>query len=412
MRCLVILAAEDDAEFEQAGKRQRRPGRTCALRSASIRTRRTSFADDPERPPRLTASRLDRHSAARARSARLASTTTTTSRRATSSRRCSARSLRLARDRGLPVVIHTREAEDDTLRLIDEESSGQPALACSTAFPATLPQAARALATGFHLSIPGIATFPKADRPCAMPRGRCPTDRLLIETDSPYLAPVPFRGKRNEPAYVVKVLDTLAELRGVDRDALGTQLVENFDRALRRTKPCAGGHFVDEALPRLRVRKAQHPHELAHLRALTLRRGAMVRLTSLTNAASKARVDLVQMFEPVRADLDAVEREFERQVQSKVGVIPEIGSYIQKSGGKRVRPAVLLMAARLCGYSGPRAILNAAVVEFIHTATLVHDDIIDDAECGAGRRRCTRAGATTSPCSPATSSTSSRWRWR
>jgi octaprenyl-diphosphate synthase len=112
----------------------------------------------------------------------------------------------------------------------------------------------------------------------------------------------------------------------------------------------------------------------------------MVRLTSLSNAVPKTRVDLVQMFEPVRADLEAVEREFERQVQSKVGVIPEIGKYIQRSGGKRVRPAVLLMAARLCGYSGPRAILNAAVVEFIHTATLVHDDIIDDAELRRGQK--------------------------
>src|ERR671913_1024176 len=112
----------------------------------------------------------------------------------------------------------------------------------------------------------------------------------------------------------------------------------------------------------------------------------MVRLTSLSNAAQKSRIDLVQMFEPVRADLEAVEREFERQVQSKVGVIPEIGRYIQSSGGKRVRPAVLLMAARLCGYSGPRAILNAAVVEFIHTATLVHDDIIDDAELRRGQK--------------------------
>ena len=92
------------------------------------------------------------------------------------------------------------------------------------------------------------------------------------------------------------------------------------------------------------------------------------------------------MFEPVRADLEAVEREFERQVQSKVAVIPEIGKYIQKSGGKRVRPAVLLMAARLCGYIGPRAVLNAAVVEFIHTATLVHDDIIDDAELRRGQK--------------------------
>jgi octaprenyl-diphosphate synthase len=106
----------------------------------------------------------------------------------------------------------------------------------------------------------------------------------------------------------------------------------------------------------------------------------------LSNAAPKTRVDLIQMFEPVRDDLVAVEREFERQVQSQVGVIPEIGRYIQKSGGKRVRPAVLLMAARLCGYIGPRAVLNAAVVEFIHTATLVHDDIIDDAELRRGQK--------------------------
>ena len=88
----------------------------------------------------------------------------------------------------------------------------------------------------------------------------------------------------------------------------------------------------------------------------------------------------------MRDDLEAVEREFARQVQSQVHVIPEIGDYIQKSGGKRVRPAVLLMAARLCGYTGPRAVLNAAVVEFIHTATLVHDDIIDDADVRRGRK--------------------------
>ena len=84
--------------------------------------------------------------------------------------------------------------------------------------------------------------------------------------------------------------------------------------------------------------------------------------------------------------MEAVEREFARQVQSQVHVIPEIGNYLLKSGGKRVRPAVLLMSARLCGYSGPRAVMNAAVVEFIHTATLVHDDIIDDADVRRGRK--------------------------
>ncbi|HYE86084.1 MAG TPA: polyprenyl synthetase family protein [Vicinamibacterales bacterium] len=84
--------------------------------------------------------------------------------------------------------------------------------------------------------------------------------------------------------------------------------------------------------------------------------------------------------------MEAVEREFARQVQSQIHVIPEIGNYVLKSGGKRVRPAVLLMCARLCGYSGSRAVLNAAVVEFIHTATLVHDDIIDDADVRRGRK--------------------------
>jgi octaprenyl-diphosphate synthase len=94
---------------------------------------------------------------------------------------------------------------------------------------------------------------------------------------------------------------------------------------------------------------------------------------------------LSQIFEPIRADLEKVDREFGRHVQSQVQLIPTIGRYIQTSGGKRVRPAVLLMAARLAGYEGDRAILYAAVVEFIHTATLVHDDIIDDSDLRRGR---------------------------
>ena len=99
----------------------------------------------------------------------------------------------------------------------------------------------------------------------------------------------------------------------------------------------------------------------------------------------KSSLDLAQIFEPIRADLEKVDEEFARQIQSKVQVIPQIGQYIRTSGGKRVRPAVLLMAARLGGYKGDRAILHAAVVEFIHTATLVHDDIIDDSSLRRGR---------------------------
>ena len=91
------------------------------------------------------------------------------------------------------------------------------------------------------------------------------------------------------------------------------------------------------------------------------------------------------MFEPIRGDLRLVEREFARHVESQVAVIPTIGNYVQDSGGKRIRPAVLLMAARMAGYSGERAVLYASVIEFIHTATLVHDDIIDEAELRRGR---------------------------
>jgi octaprenyl-diphosphate synthase len=99
----------------------------------------------------------------------------------------------------------------------------------------------------------------------------------------------------------------------------------------------------------------------------------------------KSSLALSQIFEPIRADLEKVDLEFARHVQSQVELIPKIGQYIQTAGGKRIRPAVLLMASRLSGYGGDRAILYAAVVEFIHTATLVHDDIIDDADLRRGR---------------------------
>jgi octaprenyl-diphosphate synthase len=99
----------------------------------------------------------------------------------------------------------------------------------------------------------------------------------------------------------------------------------------------------------------------------------------------KSSPDLSQIFEPIRGDLEQVDHEFARHVQSQVELIPTIGRYIQTSGGKRIRPAVLLMASRLSGYQGDRAVLYAAVVEFIHTATLVHDDIIDESELRRGR---------------------------
>lgn len=92
-----------------------------------------------------------------------------------------------------------------------------------------------------------------------------------------------------------------------------------------------------------------------------------------------------EVFELVRADLQLVEEEFGRQTVSSVGSITEIGQYLQVSGGKRLRPALVLLSSKLCGYEGPSAIRLGAVVELIHTATLVHDDVIDRADIRRGR---------------------------
>jgi octaprenyl-diphosphate synthase len=96
--------------------------------------------------------------------------------------------------------------------------------------------------------------------------------------------------------------------------------------------------------------------------------------------------DLKDIVQLVEDDLARVEELFEEQVRSDVKLVSEIGRYIQEGGGKRIRPALLLLACRLCGFRGNRAILLASVVEFIHTATLLHDDIIDEATVRRGRR--------------------------
>jgi len=96
--------------------------------------------------------------------------------------------------------------------------------------------------------------------------------------------------------------------------------------------------------------------------------------------------DLREIVSLVEDDLVKVEELFEAQVRSDVALVGEIGRYIQQGGGKRIRPALLLLACRLCGYRGDRSILLASVVEFIHTATLLHDDIIDEATVRRGRR--------------------------
>jgi TatD DNase family protein len=135
--------------------------------------------------------------------------------------------IRLALERDLPIVIHTREAEDDTLRILQEEGRGR-LRGVFHCFTGDTGAANRALATGFLLSIPGVATFPKAET-LRQAAAAAPADRLLVETDSPYLAPIPFRGKRNEPAYVAKVVEQLAAVRGVSADVIGAETDRNFD---------------------------------------------------------------------------------------------------------------------------------------------------------------------------------------
>ncbi len=225
VRCLVVLAADDDEEIARAPTVLE--AWPAARFSIGVHPHHAhKFADTPKAAADLTANRLDlvpsscaigeigldyhydfsppevQHAVFRAQ-------------------------LQLAIDRDLPVVIHTREAEADTLAILAEESRGRlrGVFHCFTGTPESV---RRALDTGFHVSIPGIVTFPKSGALREAAR-LIPDDRLLMETDSPYLAPIPHRGERNEPAHVRYVLDTLAELRGVDRARLGSRLFQTFD---------------------------------------------------------------------------------------------------------------------------------------------------------------------------------------
>jgi octaprenyl-diphosphate synthase len=109
-------------------------------------------------------------------------------------------------------------------------------------------------------------------------------------------------------------------------------------------------------------------------------------MASLDPVSGRSVADLKDIVQLVEEDLARVEEFFEEQVRSDVPLIAEVGRYVREGGGKRIRPALLLLACRLSGYSGERAILLASVVEFIHTATLLHDDIIDEATTRRGRR--------------------------
>ncbi len=135
-----------------------------------------------------------------------------------------------ARQTGLPLIVHARDADDDTVAILREErAAGGPfpgLIHCFTAGPGL---AAAALELGLYISLAGIVTFKKAEE-LRRTVAEVPLDRLLVETDSPYLAPVPHRGKRNEPANVVHTAAALADLKGVLAEELAEVTTENFFR--------------------------------------------------------------------------------------------------------------------------------------------------------------------------------------
>jgi len=141
------------------------------------------------------------------------------------------RQLQIAADTGKPIVIHTREAWSDTIALLS--GTGLPACRAPRGimhcFTGDEQQAREALDLGFHLGFGGVLTFPKADALRQAAR-ITPDDRLLVETDCPYLAPVPHRGKRNEPAFVVETVRRLADLRGRTPEEIAALTTHNFER--------------------------------------------------------------------------------------------------------------------------------------------------------------------------------------
>ena len=139
--------------------------------------------------------------------------------------------VRLACELSLPVVIHTREADQDTIAILHDEGGGRVrgVLHCFTGGRSL---AEAGLALGFFVSLAGIITFPKAEDLRTTVR-RLPLDRLMTETDSPFLAPVPYRGKRNEPAYVARVVETLAAMHQIPTADLAARTAANFHTLFR-----------------------------------------------------------------------------------------------------------------------------------------------------------------------------------
>lgn len=132
-----------------------------------------------------------------------------------------------ARATGLPLVIHTREADAQCAGILEEEMARGPFRAVLHCYTGGRELALKAIELGLHISFTGIVTFKKSEALRAL-AAELPADRIMVETDAPYLAPGKFRGKRNEPAYVVETAKVLAETRGVSFEAFAQQTTENF----------------------------------------------------------------------------------------------------------------------------------------------------------------------------------------
>ncbi len=145
------------------------------------------------------------------------------------------RHIRAAREAQLPLVIHARDADTDISKILQEEwDKGGPFNLLLHCFSSSRSLAEAALALGGFVSFSGMLTFPKSTELRSL-AADIPADRLLVETDAPFLAPVPHRGKRNEPAYVANTARVLADLRGLSLDALGALTTANFRRLFTRT---------------------------------------------------------------------------------------------------------------------------------------------------------------------------------
>jgi TatD DNase family protein len=140
-----------------------------------------------------------------------------------------------ARESGLPLVIHTREAEDDTARVLEEEMVKGTFKAVLHCFTSQQWLAERGVALGLYVSFSGILTYKTADNLRETAKA-LPADRILVETDAPFLAPIPFRGKSNEPAFVAKTLEMLAQTRGQSRNEMAEITSANFFRLFDKVK--------------------------------------------------------------------------------------------------------------------------------------------------------------------------------